>query len=462
MVEPGPRTLVDKLWDAHVVARQDDMDLLHVDRHLLHDLSGSRALSDIHARGLSVRNPELTFASADHTLSTEPGRTEESNPTSARMAVNLRDRARDHGVTYYGAGDPRQGIVHVIGPELGLTLPGLLLVCGDSHTSTHGALGCLAWGIGSSEVVHVLATQCVAQARPKTMRIRFDGTLAPGVTAKDLILHAIGQLGVGAGVGYAVEYAGPAIDALGIEARMTICNLSIEFGARMGLVAPDDTTFEYLKGRPFAPKGADWDRALADWRQLASEPDANFDAEHVIDAGTAAPQITWGTSPGQTMAIDDAIPDMPDDDMAAKALDYQGLTPGQTLLGTPIDWVFIGSCTNARFSDLEAAAEIAKGRRVADHVTARVVPGSMQVKRQAEAAGLDRIFTEAGFEWREPGCALCVATNGETVGPGERCVSTSNRNFVGRQGPGARTHLASPTTAAASALAGVIADVRKL
>ncbi len=463
------RTLFDKIWDQHVVRSVGEgVDLLHVDRHLLHDLSGARALSEVREKGHQVHSPQLALSTPDHTLSTAAGRDENSTENSRRLAALLRGESASHGIAHFPTGHARQGIVHVIGPELGFTLPGSLLVCGDSHTSTHGALGALAFGIGSSEVTHVLATQCVRQRRPRRMRITVGGALGAGVTAKDLILHIIGQLGVDAGTGYAVEYAGPTIGGLSVEERMTVCNLSIEFGARMGLVAPDQTTFDYLAGRPFAPQGADWDAAVAAWSDLVSDADAVFDHEEHIDAGDVAPQITWGTSPEHTVAVTEAIPtpgDLADpikQSLAEAALDYQGLTAGAPIAGTPVDWVFIGSCTNGRLSDLQSAAAIARGRRVAAGVTARIVPGSMAVKAAAEAEGLDRVFTEAGFEWREPGCAQCVSTNGEFVPEGARCVSTSNRNFVGRQGPGARTHLASPAMAAAAAIAGQITDSRSL
>ncbi|MBL6951113.1 MAG: 3-isopropylmalate dehydratase large subunit [Alphaproteobacteria bacterium] len=463
----GATTLFDKLWQAHVVrSLGENLDLLHVDRHLIHDLSGARALTELQERGLAVRNPELCMAMPDHSVSSQPGRTLASSPFGERLGGGLRKMAEAAGIPFFGLEHPNQGIVHVVGPETGFTLPGSLLVCGDSHTSTHGALGALAWGIGSSEVVHVLATQTVRQRRPQSMRITINGELGEGVEAKDVILHIIGQLGVAAGTGHAVEYAGTTIAALGIEARMTICNLSIEFGARMGMIAPDQTTFEYLQGRPLAPKGAAWDRAVEYWRGLRSDDGAVFDREVTFAAAEIAPQVTWGTSPGQTLAVTGSIP-TPDSFVEAEqrnntevALEYMGLSGGQSIAGTRIDRVFIGSCTNSRLSDLRRAARVAQGRNVASHVTAWVVPGSVQVKQAAEAEGLDEIFLAAGFEWREPGCAQCVATNGETVAPGERCVSTSNRNFVGRQGPKARTHLAGPAMAAAAAIAGEITDVR--
>jgi len=365
-------------------------------------------------------------------------------------------------------GHPGQGIVHVIGPELGLSLPGCLIVCGDSHTCTHGGLGALAFGIGSSELAHVLATQTIIQRRPKTMRVNFDGKVPFGVTAKDLILTLIGHVGAAGGTGYAVEYAGSAIRDMPIEGRLTICNLSVELGAKMGLIAPDDKTFDYIRGRPYAPKGEMWARAVAAWRTLRSDSDAVFDREVTIDVGTIIPQITWGTSPEHVLGVDGRIPDPQDIADPARrgaieiALDYMGLKPGAPIAGTPVDWVFIGSCTNSRLSDLRAAAEVARGRKVAPGVRAWVVPGSETVKRDAVAEGLDRIFTEAGFEWREPGCSMCLAANGETVPPGQRSVSTSNRNFIGRQGPRARTHLASPAMAVAAAVSGAIADVRTM
>ena len=462
------QTLFDKIWQAHTVADLGDgYALLHVDRHLLHDLGGGRAVMDIGEKGYRLRNPGLTFATPDHAISTAPGRAG-TTATGNRLLGDLRSLAREHGVRLFDVGEPGQGIVHVIGPELGLSLPGALIVCGDSHTCTHGGMGALAFGIGSSEVTHVLATQCLVQRRPKRLRVTFEGTRRAGVTPKDLILYLIGRIGAAGGTGYAVEYGGEAIRALDVEGRLTLCNLSIELGAKMGMVAPDDTTFGYLAGRTFAPKGALWEAALAQWRGLPSDEDAVFDREERIDVAAIAPQITWGTSPEQVIAIGERIPDPagiadPGKRRAAEAaLDYMGLVPGAPIAGTRIDVVFIGSCTNSRISDLRAAAAVAQRGTVAPHVRAWVVPGSESVKRQAEAEGLDRIFRAAGFDWREPGCSMCVAANGETVPRGQRSVSTSNRNFVGRQGPGARTHLASPAMAAAAALAGAIADVRAI
>ncbi|MFP6707301.1 MAG: 3-isopropylmalate dehydratase large subunit [Alphaproteobacteria bacterium] len=463
------KTLFENLWDSHVVrSLGENLDLLHVDRLLIHDLSGSRALTDLNERGLSVRNPELCLSMPDHSVSSLPGRTLASSPNGVRLGEALRDMSAAAGIPHYGIDHPNQGIVHIVGPETGFTLPGSLLVCGDSHTSTHGAMGALAWGIGSSELVHVLATQTIRQRRPGTMRITVDGELGDGVDAKDVILHIIGALGVAAGTGNAIEYAGTTIGAMSIEERLTICNLSIEFGARMGMVAPDDTTYAYLKGLPLAPQDDAWDRAETYWRSLPTDDDAVFDREETFRAEDIAPQITWGTSPGQTLPVNGIIPSpgsFVEAEMqynAETALDYMGLQAGKTIAGTKVDRVFIGSCTNSRLIDLRRAAEVARGRRVAANVTAWVVPGSVQVKREAEAEGLHNIFLAAGFEWREPGCSQCVATNGEVVAPGERCVSTSNRNFVGRQGPKARTHLAGPAMAAAAAIEGEITDVRAL
>ena len=467
MQQPG-RTLLAKIWDQHVIAKMgDDTDLLHVDRHLLHDLGGSRGLLDLKSRGLSVHNPELTFATPDHAISTARGRAGTIKIGQELLAA-LRVETAASGIAMFDIDEPGQGIVHVIGPELGLSLPGCLIVCGDSHTCTHGGLGALAFGIGSSELTHVLATQAVIQRRPKTMRVRFEGALPVGVTAKDLILALIGQIGAAGGTGYAVEYAGSAIRDLPIEGRLTICNLSIELGAKMGLIAPDEKTFEYIRGRAYAPKGEMWDRAVAAWRQLPSDPDAVFDKEVIVDVGKIIPQVTWGISPEHVIGVDGRVPDPGEIADPAKraaietALDYMGLKAGAPIMGTPVDWVFIGSCTNSRLSDLRAAAAVARGRKVAPGVRAWVVPGSETVKRDAVAEGLDKIFIEAGFEWREPGCSMCLAANGETVAPGQRSVSTSNRNFIGRQGPRARTHLASPATAAAAAISGAIADVRTL
>ena len=464
---PG-RTLLAKIWDQHVVARiSEDTDLLHVDRHLLHDLGGSRGLLDLKSRSLRVHNPELTFATPDHAISTARGRAGTSKIGQELLAA-LRVETSATGIQMFDVDQPGQGIVHVIGPELGLSLPGSLIVCGDSHTCTHGGLGALAFGIGSSEVSHVLATQALIQRRPKTMRVKFEGKLPLGVVAKDLILALIGHIGAAGGTGYAVEYAGSAIRDMPIEGRLTICNLSIELGAKMGMVAPDEKTYEFLRGRFYAPQGEMWELALNAWRRLPSDANAAFDKEVIIDVAKIIPQVTWGISPEHVIGVDGHIPDPKaiDDPIRRAAietaLDYMGLTPGAPIAGTPVDWVFIGSCTNSRLSDLRAAAEVARGRKVAAGVRAWVVPGSETVKREAVAEGLDKLFIDAGFEWREPGCSMCLAANGETVPPGQRSVSTSNRNFVGRQGPRARTHLASPASAAAAAIVGAIADVRTM
>ncbi|WP_291573316.1 3-isopropylmalate dehydratase large subunit [Bradyrhizobium sp.] len=467
-MEKRGRTLLAKIWDQHVIAHiSDDTDLLHVDRHLLHDLGGSRGLIDLKGRNLPVHNPELTFATPDHAISTAHGRVGTIKIGQELLAA-LRVETTASGIQMFDIDEPGQGIVHVIGPELGLSLPGCLIVCGDSHTCTHGGLGALAFGIGSSELTHVLATQALIQRRPKTMCVKFEGKLSSGVTAKDLILALIGHVGAAGGTGYAVEYAGSAIRDMPIEGRLTICNLSIELGAKMGLIAPDEKTYDYIRGRRYAPRGEMWRQAVEAWRQLPSEADAVFDREVVIDVEAITPQVTWGTSPEHVVGVDGRIPDpqaIADPARRAAietALDYMGLKPGAPIAGTPIDWVFIGSCTNSRLSDLRAAAEIARGRKVAPGVRAWVVPGSETVKREAVAEGLDKLFIDAGFEWREPGCSMCLAANGETVAPGQRSVSTSNRNFIGRQGPRARTHLASPAMAVAAAIAGAIADVRTM
>ncbi|NGM89098.1 3-isopropylmalate dehydratase large subunit [Parapusillimonas sp. SGNA-6] len=458
-------TLFDKVWNAHEIALlPGGASLLHVDRHLMHELTGVEAIKALDERHLAVRNPDLTFTTFDHVSSTRPGRIAGDAQWSTDMINTLRQQAAEKGIRLFDMNSGRQGIVHVIGPELGLTLPGLSIVCGDSHTCTHGAFGAIAWGIGSSELVHVLATQTILQRRPKTMRVTFTGDATEGVTGKDLILHLIGILGASGGTGYAIEYAGPAIRALGMEARMTLCNLSIELGAKIGMIAPDETTFDYVKGREFAPKGEMLEQAIAYWKTLPSDANATFDKEVQIDIGRIKPQVTWGTSPEHVVAIDGAVPDPSDEPDPKlrrglmKALEYMRLEPGQRMADVKIDRVFIGSCTNSRISDLRIAAALIKGRHVASGVTAWVVPGSSEVKHQAEYEGLDRQFIDAGFEWREPGCSMCVGANGDMVPPGQRCVSTSNRNFVGRQGPGAMTHLASPAVAAASAIMGTIAS----
>ncbi|MDQ1511891.1 MAG: 3-isopropylmalate/(R)-2-methylmalate dehydratase large subunit [Actinomycetota bacterium] len=460
-------TLFDKIWDAHVVRDLDDgWSLLHIDRHLLHDLSGPPAMVELHKRGLEVHDPDLVFATPDHLVSSAAGRTIDSNEFGGAMWSTLTDEAERSGIRTFELGSVGQGIVHVTGPEQGIVLPGLTVICGDSHTCTNGALGALAFGVGTSQSTQALATQVLAQVRPRQMRISIEGTLAPYVTAKDIALALIGRFGASAGAGFAVEYAGPVIEAMEMDARLTLCNLTVELGAKFGLIAPDATTVAWIRGRRYAPADTEWQDAVEAWAKLVTDPDAVFDRDEVVDATTIGPFVTWGTSPEHAIAIDDVVPDPADVADVAKqqswqaALDYMELRAGQPIAGTPVDWVFIGSCANSRLSDLRAAARVAAGRTVASGVTAWVVPGSEMVRRDAEAEGLDSVFRAAGFEWRLPGCSMCVAANGERVPPGARCVSTSNRNFVGRQGPGARTHLASPATAAAAAIAGRLVDVR--
>ena len=470
----APRTLFAKLWERHVVRAESGTApaMLYVDLHLVHEVTSPQAFDELRARGLPVRRPEQTLATMDHSTPTVPRRRGEAIPmfddaASAQLG-QLERNCREFYVPLYALGSARQGIVHVIGPELGLTQPGMTIVCGDSHTSTHGAFGALAFGIGSSEVAHVLATQCLLQQRPRTMEIRIDGRLAGGVPAKVLIRGVIAEIGVAGGTGHAVEYTGAAIRALGMDERMTVCNMSIEAGARAGMIAPDDVTFAYLAGRPHAPRGDAWESAVNDWRTLPSDRDATYDREVHFDAGALAPMITYGTNPGMGMPVDGRIPslDAASDDSERNALDqalrYMALRPGDRLLGKKVDVVFIGSCTNARISDLRLAASVLDGRRVAPGVRMLVVPGSQDVKREAEAEGLDTIFRDAGAEWREAGCSMCIAMNGDTLGRGQYAVSTSNRNFEGRQGAGSRTFLASPLTAAASAIAGAVADAREL
>lgn len=461
----APRTLLDKIWDDHTILEDDDGNsLLFVSRHLAHDGS-FHAFSFVQQRGLSMRRPDLTFATPDHGVSTRSHRVEDiTDPDQRRVVVGLEANAARYGFQLFGLDDPRQGIVHVVGPEQGVTLPGVLLVCGDSHTSTHGALGALAFGIGASEVGHVLATQSIWQKRPKTMRVTIDGERPAGITAKDVILAVIAHIGANGGAGHVIEYAGSVIRAMTVEERLTVCNMSIEAGARAGMVAPDETAFAYLKGRPFAPSGADWDAAVTYWSTLPSDPDAAFDTEITLDASALAPMVTWGNSPEDALPVTGSIPDPASvtegvrREMMLATLDYMGLHPGMKLTDVAVDQVFIGSCTNARIEDLRAAAEVARrGRAV---VPAMISPGSSLVKRQAEEEGLDRIFREAGFDWRESGCSMCVGMNGDLVRPGARCAATSNRNFRGRQGRGSRTHLMSPAMAAAAALAGHITDVR--
>ena len=461
-----PTTLFEKIWRRHAILdREDGTTLLSIDRHLCHEGS-FHAFDKLKAQGRRVRRPELTVAIADHYVSTDAPETGNQDPSRREVIERLSRNTDEMGVRLYGVGAPEQGIVHVIGPEQGITLPGLLLVCGDSHTATHGALGCLAFGIGASEVAHVLATQTLWQKKPKTLRVTIDGPLGPGVSAKDVILHLISVIGANGATGHMIEYAGSTIREMSVEGRMTVCNMSIEAGGRAGLIAPDDKTFAYLMDRRYAPKGRDWESALEDWRALVSDPGARFDREVSIDAREVAPSVTWGTSPEEAMAITGRVPDPSrEDDPARRAalsatLDYMGLTPGEALTQVAVNRVFIGSCTNARIEDLRAAAAVAKGRAV--KVPAIVVPGSTPIKLQAEAEGLDRVFVEAGFEWRATGCSMCVGMNGDLTPPGERCASTSNRNFKGRQGPGSRTHLMSPAMAAAAAVTGRLTDVRDL
>jgi len=464
-----PATLFDKVWSGHVIRRlPDGRDLIHIDRHVLHEVTSPIAFEELELAGLTVRNPKLTVATIDHIVATTPGRTSASYAPGQAFIDALRRNTERHGITRFDLDGPDQGIVHVISPELGLALPGLTVVCGDSHTCTVGGLGALAFGIGSSEIKQVLATQCLALHRPAKLRATVSGKLGYGVTAKDVILALNGLIGARGGVGHAIEYAGSTIEAMSVEERLTVCNMSIELGSRIGLIAPDDAVFAYVEGRRFAPKGAAFDRAVAHWRELKTDADAAFDREVSLDASAISPRVTWGTSPDQEIEISGRIPNpsgIPDTrkrTAAEHALAYQGLRPGQPVKGIPIDRVFIGSCTNGRLSDLRAAAEVLKNRRVASGVRAIVVPGSIAVKRAAEAEGIDAIFRGAGAEWREPGCSMCCALQNDRLEPGSRCVSTSNRNFEGRQGPGGRTHLVSPPMAAAAAVTGRICDVREL
>ncbi len=462
-----PQTLFEKIWDRHVVLHEAGKPaLLYIDLHLIHEVTSPQAFESLRETGRKLRQPGRTFATMDHNVPTDPRPFKILDASSRRQLDALVENCRDFGVPLFDLESEDQGIVHVIGPELGLTRPGMTIVCGDSHTSTHGAFGALAFGIGTSEVEHVLATQCLWQAKPKTMEIRLQGRRGPGVTAKDLILYVIGQIGTGGATGYAVEYTGEAIRALTMEERMTVCNMSIEAGARAGMIAPDDTTCAYLRGRRHAPQGAAWEAAVAQWRGLPSDTGAQYDHSVVLDAARVAPQVTWGTSPGMVAAVDATVPDprsLADPvarHSAELALEYMGLRPGAAISGLALDRVFIGSCTNSRLSDLEAAARIVRGHKVARGVRAMVVPGSRRVKREAEARGLDVIFREAGFEWRESGCSMCLGMNPDILRPGERCASTSNRNFEGRQGQGGRTHLVSPEMAAAAALSGHFVDIR--
>lgn len=472
----NPRTLYQKIWDAHVVEQRDDgTALIYIDRHLVHEVTSPQAFEALRAAGRKVRRPDLTLAVPDHNLPTTARRTADgqrvpiADPESAQQLEALERNAPAFGIRYIGDADAEQGIVHVVGPEQGFSLPGATIVCGDSHTACHGGLGALAFGIGTSEVEHVLATQTLLLKQSKSMEVRVEGTLMPGVTAKDVVLHITGVLGAAGGTGSVIEYTGQVIRDLSIEGRLTISNMAIEHGARAGLCAPDEKTFAYLKGRPYAPKGEDWDKAVAWWTSLATDPGATYDKVVVIDAKDIAPSVTWGTSPEDVLPISGLVPAPesfadPSKQEAAKAsLAYMGLTPGQRMEDVEVQNIFIGSCTNSRIEDMRAAAAILKGRKKADNVKwAIVVPGSGLVKQQAEDEGLDRIFTAAGFEWREPGCSACLGMNPDKVPAGERCASTSNRNFVGRQGPGARTHLVSPAMAAAAAVTGRLTDVRKL
>jgi 3-isopropylmalate/(R)-2-methylmalate dehydratase large subunit len=457
------QTLFEKVWESHVVERAEGRpDLLYVDLHLVHEVTSPQAFEGLRLAGRRVRRPDLTIATMDHNVPT--GDDTPMDPLSVQQLDTLQTNCDEFGVPLYATGSGREGIVHVIGPELGLTQPGITIVCGDSHTSTHGALGALAFGIGTSEVEHVLATQTLSQTKPRSLRVNFVGEMPPGVTAKDLVLAAIGRLGVDGGVGHVIEYAGPAIESLSLEGRLTICNMSIEAGARAGMIAPDETTFAYLEGRPGVPSGAAWEGALDRWRALPTDAGATFDRELDIDVTKIGSQVTWGTNPGMVVAIDGAVPDPASfdsaDDRAAaeRALVYMGLEPGTPIRAIEVDRVFIGSCTNSRIEDLRAAAAVVQGRRVHPSVRAMVVPGSAHVKIQAESEGLDRVFQDAGFEWRRAGCSMCLGMNPDVLAPGERCASTSNRNFEGRQGAGGRTHLVSPAVAAATALAGHFAE----
>ncbi len=464
-----PRTIIEKVWDKHIVAeREGAPSLLFIDLHLVHEVTSPQAFSGLRARGMKVRRPDLTFATVDHSTPTTPRSLPIVDPIAATQVAQLEKNAQEFGIPYFGFQNRMQGIVHVIGPENGLTQPGMTVVCGDSHTATHGAFGALAFGIGTSEVEMVLASQCLLQRKSKTYEVRVAGSLKNGVTAKDIILALCAKIGIGGGTGCVFEYTGSAIRALSMEERMTVCNMSIEAGARAGLVAPDDATFQYLAGRKYAPQGAAWDDAVARWKQLPTDDGATYDHSLTIDADTLEPMITFGTNPGMGMSISGAVPDpasiadATERDSLRKALQYMALEPGKPLAGQKIDVVFIGSCTNSRMSDLRAAASVLKGRKVNSAVRVMVVPGSQEIKRQAEAEGLDQVFRDSGAEWREAGCSMCIAMNGDQLTPGQYSVSTSNRNFEGRQGKGGRTFLASPLTAAASAVTGVVTDVRTM
>jgi len=462
------KTLYEKVWDTHVVAvPEGEAPIIYVDRHLVHEVTSPQAFSGLKMAGRKLLAPEKTFATMDHNTSTRSASLEALSPMARTQVETLQQNCQEFGVRLYDIHNPRQGIVHVIGPELGITLPGTIIVCGDSHTATHGAFGALAFGIGTSEVEHVLATQTLRQLKAKTMKIDVRGQVGDGITAKDIVLAIIGKIGMDGGTGHVVEFCGEAIQALSMEGRMTVCNMAIEMGAKAGMVAPDQTTFDYLQDREFAPKGAAWEQAVAAWKQLHSDADAEFDATVVINAADIAPQLTWGTNPGQVTAIDKPVPNPADvtDSVVRgsmeKALQYIGLEPGTLMTDVAVNKVFIGSCTNSRIEDLRSAAAQIRGRKVAAGVNAIVVPGSGQVKAQAEAEGLDKLFTDAGFEWRLPGCSMCLAMNDDRLAPGDRCASTSNRNFEGRQGRGSRTHLVSPAMAAAAAIAGHFVDIRQ-
>jgi len=460
------RTLFDHIWDAHVVQQlTDDVALLYVDLHLIHEVTSPQAFAGLRREGRGVRRPDRTLATVDHNVPTGERSLPIADTVAARQLDALGSNAREFGIELFDLDSPGQGIVHVIGPELGATQPGMLIVCGDSHTSTHGAFGAFALGIGTSEVEHVLATQCVVLAKPRNLEARISGSLEPGVGAKDLILALIGKIGTAGATGHVIEYTGTAVQALSMEERMTVCNMSIEAGARAGMVAPDDVTFEYLKGRPRVPKGDSWTKNVEQWRKLPSEPGARYDTQVTLDAATIGPQVTWGTTPAMVADITARVPDPArlagaERRAAERALEYMGLAPGTPLQGIPIDRVFLGSCTNARIEDLRAAATVLRGRHVASRVRAMVVPGSQRVKAQAEREGLDQVFRDAGFEWRNAGCSMCLGMNADVLGAGERCAATSNRNFEGRQGRGGRTHLMSPMMAAAAAIEGHLVDVR--
>ncbi|MCL9781576.1 3-isopropylmalate dehydratase large subunit [Vibrio sp. S4M6] len=463
------KTLYEKVYDAHVaVAAEGETPILYIDRHLVHEVTSPQAFDGLREKGRKVRQTGKTFATMDHNVSTTTKDINACGDMARIQMETLAKNCKEFGVTLYDINHKYQGIVHVMGPELGITLPGMTIVCGDSHTATHGAFGSLAFGIGTSEVEHVLATQTLKQARAKTMKIEVKGKVAPGITAKDIVLAIIGKTTAAGGTGYVVEFCGEAITDLSMEGRMTVCNMAIELGAKAGLIAPDETTFEYIKGRKFSPTGHDWDAAVEYWKTLKTDTDAQYDATVTVNASEIKPQVTWGTNPGQVIAVDTPIPspesftDPVEKASAEKALAYMGLEAGKSLSEYPIDKVFVGSCTNSRIEDIRAAAAIAKGKKVADHVQAMIVPGSEQVKAQAESEGLDKVFLEAGFEWRLPGCSMCLAMNNDRLGPKERCASTSNRNFEGRQGREGRTHLVSPAMAAAAAIAGHFVDIREL